>query len=65
MHRVSLLEIATNSVAIMNCEFGWQTAFFDRGFGGGVFRHYNLLLSIPLLGSTAKTTNSADKGGCG
>jgi hypothetical protein len=34
---------------------------FRRGFGGGFFRHYTLLLGIPLFASTAKTLGSAVK----
>jgi hypothetical protein len=36
-------------------------AVFNRGFGGGFFRHRTVLLCIPLFEATAKTTSSAIK----
>ena len=38
-----------------------QTVVFHRGFGGWFFRHYTVLLCIPLFEATAKTTSSAIK----
>jgi len=38
---------------------------FDRGFGGWIFRHYNVLLCIPLFEAAEKTTSKRDKAGCG
>jgi hypothetical protein len=43
------------------CANSSRKLFFRRGFGGRFFRHYTLLLCIPLFESTAKTTGSAIK----